>query len=136
MLHTVKIAVAALAAAGTVVAAGAVPAEARTGAVESTVSVTGFDGSDVDHVKFFGKVKADKAVCEKGRHVVLRQTDDGVRAGADVTNDNGRWTIVFDGNQVDPGHFKAVVDRSVVKKGGHRIVCAADTVKYDGAVPS
>ncbi|WP_344772117.1 hypothetical protein [Nocardioides panacisoli] len=134
MLPTVKICAASLVAAGTVIAGATIPAHAA-GSVESTVTVTGFDGSDVDHVKFFGKVKSDKAICEAGRHVVLRQTDDGVRAGADTTNANGRWSIVFDGNKINPGHFKAIVDRKVVKKGGHRIVCAADTVKYDGAVP-
>lgn len=91
--------------------------------VASKVTFTGLDASNVDHVKISGKVKSSKKACRKGRTVKLRQVDQGLSAGKDKTNTKGKWTVVFDGNKIDPGKFKATVTKKTIHQHGKRIIC-------------
>ncbi|WP_110207437.1 hypothetical protein [Nocardioides daejeonensis] len=82
-------------------------------------------------VVFGGKVKAKKAFCEKGRKVVLRQIDDGVKVGTDKTNKKGVWKVEFNQSVVGPGVFQATLAKKVVKVKGKKVVCKAAKKKFD-----
>lgn len=105
-------------------AAQAAPA-ARATKVATTVQLTNVNPSDVDHVKFTGKVKSKKAVCAKRRTVKLKQVDQNLNAGKARSNSKGVWKVSFDGNKIHPGKFRMSVVKKVTKKGGKRIVCKA-----------
>ena len=77
---------------------------------------------DLSKIRFAGKVTSDKAVCEKNRKVTLRQTSRGIKAGTARTNKRGNWVVVFNGNRVPAGEFKAKVAKKTVGK----TVCLAD----------
>jgi hypothetical protein len=76
-------------------------------------------------------VTSRKAFCEKGRKVKLKQLDQDIVVGTDRTNDRGKWSVVFDGTEVDPGTFKAIVGRKVVERNGKKFVCESDTHTMD-----
>ncbi len=111
----------------------AAPAEAaRTVKVKSQVTIAGFDGSDIDAVKFWGKVKVkkQKKVCRTKRTVKLTQVDDQILAGKTKTNKRGKWTIKFDGDNVEPGDFRVQVTKKVVRVKGTKVVCKGAKSKY------
>ncbi|MFT3873978.1 MAG: hypothetical protein QM714_15260 [Nocardioides sp.] len=96
--------------------------------MDSKVAFTGVDASNVDHVKISGKVKSANKACKKGRTVKLRQLDQSRSAGKDKTDAKGKWTVVFDGNKINPGKFKATVTQKTIRKNGKRIICKSATV--------
>lgn len=110
------------------------PAEAaKTVKVKSSVTIGGYDGSNIDKVVFWGKVKAkkQKKVCRTKRTVKLSQTTDKIVAGKAKTNKSGKWKVTFDGNKIDPGDFKVQVAKKIVKVKGKKVVCKAAKMKYD-----
>lgn len=133
MLRAVKITAAGLAAGAAFVAGTIAPAHAAVN-VASTVNIAGFNYSDdTGKVTFRGKAASDKAFCEVGRQITLKQIDDNVVAGHATTVKGGAWKVRFDGTAVNPGVFKAIMKEKVVKKDGRKYVCAADSDRYDAS---
>ncbi|QIX25223.1 hypothetical protein ncot_00460 [Nocardioides sp. JQ2195] len=86
---------------------------ASTTRVKTNGQLTKVVPDDVDHVKFSGKVKSKRAVCERRRTVKLRQVDQDLAAGRDKANRKGAWRISFDGNKIMPGEFRMTVTKKV-----------------------
>lgn len=128
MFGLIRPALAAVATTALALTLTATPAEAAK-QVKSKVTIDSFELKGQAHVVFHGKVKAKKPICRKARKVVLRQTDDKVRAGAAKTNKAGKWKVRFHEDAVNPGGFKATVKKKVVKKKGKKFVCKAAKVK-------
>lgn len=102
----------------------ALPAAAQAATIGSTVKISDYSYNvEKDKVTFVGKVKSNKAKCEKRRTVVLRQVSDGIKAGTARTNRKGEWEIKFAGDRVPPGKFRA----TVLKKRVSGDTCKADT---------
>lgn len=133
MFHTVKVAAAGVAAGTALVAGTMTPAHAAVD-VASTVKIAGYNvNPDVTKVTFKGTATSDKAFCEKGRHITLKQIDANVVAGRTTTDSDGAWKVRFDADAVDPGVFKAIMKEKVVERDGRTYVCAADTDRYDAS---
>lgn len=122
-----SLAVSAAAAALLVTGVTPAPAAAPT-KVRSEVTIKGFQVGD-PMITFRGKVTSPKAFCKNGRKITLKQTDQKVVAGR-TTSKNGAWKVTFDGNEIDPGTFLAIMPKKKVKKAGKTFVCAADKHKY------
>jgi hypothetical protein len=98
------------------------PAAAKAKKVESVVEIDGW-GPPNTYDGFVGDVHSRKPKCERNRLVTLYY--EGTEAGTDTTDETGDWEIevVFIGD--DP--YFVTVDRKVIKKGGKKLVCKADT---------
>lgn len=105
---------------------------AKTVKVKSSPTISGYDGDDINNVKFTGKVKANKQkkICRTKRKITLTQTDQGLVAGKAKTNKKGVWNLTFDGNRIDPGPFQVKVAKKAVKKKGKKIVCKGGKRNY------
>lgn len=134
MFHTAKVAAAGLIAATALVAGSTSPATAAEVRVPSTVTIDGYHvNPDVTKVTFRGTVTSEKAFCDKGRKITLKQVDDGVVAGRTTSDDTGAWKVRFGAQEVNPGVFKAIMARKVVERDGRTYVCTADTDRYDAS---
>ena len=79
-----------------------------------------------EHASFAGEVKAKKKGCEKGRTVTV-SNGSGYKAGADKTNNRGRYRVFFSGHSVPLNNaFTAKVRKMrITKDSGKTIVCKA-----------
>lgn len=133
MLRAVKITATGLAAGAAFVAGTIAPAHAAVD-VASTVKIAGYSvNPDVTKVTFKGRATSDKAFCEKGRQITLKQVDDNVVAGRTRTGSTGAWKVTFAADAVNPGVFKAIMKEKVVERDGRKYVCAADADRYDAS---
>lgn len=112
---------------GVAVAALALVAEASAGFADGGFSsrVTIHLDRDGPKARFFGKVRSERAACERGRRVVLFGQESGApaqRVDRTRTNRNGFWRIR---RRVRFPNYYAAVKRSEVAAGP----CRADVSK-------
>jgi hypothetical protein len=121
--------VALIALAGAALALGtAVPAVGHTRSYFSSLSLAFHRSSAGD--TFDGRVGAPKAVCKRGRKVVVHKIQPGsdTRIGADVTGSGGKWVVDPPGKSVAPGRYYATMRSKVLRKtAAHDHSCAPVT---------
>ncbi len=75
---------------------------------------------------FFGKVKARKKACRKGRRVSVKKTFTSEKIGKTLTNKKGRYRIsagFFGGTGAPAGTYRARAKKKTIVRNGKRIIC-------------
>jgi hypothetical protein len=81
---------------------------------------------------FLGRVGAPKAICRRGRKVVVHQIRSGsdTRIGADVTGADGKWVVDPPGKSIGGGRYYATMrSKPLLETAAHDHSCAPVTTR-------